>query len=184
LPAYVYVIVIVASIVWAIPFPLFRSRVTGSLSIDRRARWGMLLQCAGYALLWQGPFWTRSPERWQVILAVLLLTTACLIFWTAAKTLGRQLRAEAALHSGHELVRSGLYRFVRHPIYASMLCLVAGTGVLMSSLPFFVAALIVFLTGTEIRMRLEDGLLAAHFGEEFREYQRDVPRLIPRIVKR
>jgi protein-S-isoprenylcysteine O-methyltransferase Ste14 len=179
LPAYAYIIAIAASLAWATPFPLFRSRVKGALTVDRRARWGMLLQCAGYTLLWQGPFWAKSPAIWQTIVATLLLSLACLISWTAMKTLGRQLRVDAALDSGHELVRSGPYRIVRHPIYTSMLCLVTGTGILIATMPFFIAALAAFLTGTEIRMRIEDALLASRFGEEFRHYKAQVPALIP-----
>jgi protein-S-isoprenylcysteine O-methyltransferase Ste14 len=115
------------------------------------------------------------------MVATLLLSLACLLFWTAMKTLGRYLRVDAALDLGHELVRSGPYRFVRHPIYTSMLCLIAGTGVLMATLPFFLAALIVFLFGTEIRMRVEDALLASHFGEQFRRYKVEVPALVPGV---
>ena len=42
---------------------------------------------------------------------------------TGVGALGRQWRIDAGLNSDHELVQSGPYRIVRHPIYTSMLCL-------------------------------------------------------------
>jgi protein-S-isoprenylcysteine O-methyltransferase Ste14 len=40
-------------------------------------------------------------------------------------------------------------------------------------------ALVVFVIGTEIRVRIEDGLLCSRFGNRFQEYQRSVPAYIP-----
>ena len=113
--------------------------------------------------------------------SILLLSIAILMSWTATKTLGRHLRVDAALDPGHELVRSGPYRFVRHPIYTSMLCVTAGTGGLVTTVPLLIVALVVFLIGTEIRIRVEDALLAGRFGEEFRQYRAEVPALVPGV---
>jgi protein-S-isoprenylcysteine O-methyltransferase Ste14 len=43
----------------------------------------------------------------------------------------------------------------------------------------FLAALAVFVIGTEIRVRTEEKLLASHFGEEFTNYKRSTPAYIP-----
>src|ERR1017187_5417350 len=69
------------------------------------------------SLLWQGPFWVRSPEWWRLALSVSLFALACALSWTAARALGRHLRIDASVDSTHEPVRSGPYRLVRHPIY-------------------------------------------------------------------
>jgi hypothetical protein len=42
-------------------------------AIDRRARWGIVLESAGYMLLWIGPFWTREAAAWRVPAAALFL---------------------------------------------------------------------------------------------------------------
>src|ERR1017187_1685631 len=59
------------------------------------------------SLLWQGPFWVRSPEWWRLALSVSLFALACALSWTAARALGRHLRIDASVDSTHELVRSG-----------------------------------------------------------------------------
>ena len=74
---------------------------------------------------------------------------------------------------------SGPYRLVRHPIYTSMLFLLCGTGLMITRLPLLLMATTVFMLGTEIRVRIEDRLLASRFGDRFRPYQRSVPAYIP-----
>jgi protein-S-isoprenylcysteine O-methyltransferase Ste14 len=41
------------------------------------------------------------------------------------------------------------------------------------------ASILLFVIGTEIRVRVEDGLLASRFGEDFRDYRRSTSRYIP-----
>jgi protein-S-isoprenylcysteine O-methyltransferase Ste14 len=124
-------------------------------------------------------FWARSPDPWRIVCAVVFLSLASLLSWTATRALGRHLRFDAALNPDHELVRSGPYRIVRHPIYSSMLCLLLGTGFLITSIPLLLAAVAIFICGTEIRVHVEDGLLASRFGVAFREYQRGISAYIP-----
>jgi len=116
---------------------------------------------------------------WRIGLSVFFLVLADVFGWTAVRALGRQWRIDAALSADHELVRSGPYRIVRHPIYTSMLCLLLGTGFMLTPLPLLLLALILFLVGGEIRVRIEDGLLASRFGGQFLDYQRSVPAYLP-----
>jgi protein-S-isoprenylcysteine O-methyltransferase Ste14 len=83
------------------------------------------------------------------------------------------------LNPDHELVTSGPYKLVRHPIYTSMLFLLAGTGFMITPLPMLLLSTAVFMFGTEIRVRIEDRLLASRFGDRFQEYQHRVPAYIP-----
>jgi protein-S-isoprenylcysteine O-methyltransferase Ste14 len=99
--------------------------------------------------------------------------------WTASIALGRYLRVDAALDTRHELIRSGPYRFIRNPIYSSMLCVLLATALLLTPLWLVLIALAVFLIGTAIRIRAEEKLLAARFGEQFYAYRKSVSRLIP-----
>ena len=59
------------------------------------------------------------------------LAGAVLLFW-ASVLLGRLLIHEAAVREDHALIESGPYRFVRHPIYTSMLSILLGTGFLIT----------------------------------------------------
>jgi protein-S-isoprenylcysteine O-methyltransferase Ste14 len=179
LPAYAYVILIVGFAAWFLPFPLAGWSRKSPQKRDSRWRWGLLLEAAGYVILWQGPFWSRPLPSWRLALSVLFLALASLLSWTSTRALGRYLRFGAAVDEDHQLIRSGPYRVVRHPIYASMLCMFLGMGFMVAPPLHFFAGLIFFIAGTEIRVRVEDRLLADRFGEEFREYRRSTPAYIP-----
>jgi protein-S-isoprenylcysteine O-methyltransferase Ste14 len=179
MPAYAYAVILAGTVLWFTPFVLNRFNFKAPQTVDRRARWGMLLELIAYSLLWQGSFWTRSPRVWQVTMSVLFLGVANLLSWSGARALGRELRLDAAVGKDHELIRSGPYRVVRHPIYASMLCVILGTGLLTAQIWMLLLSIVLFVIGTEIRVRVEDGLLASRFGLEFRDYRSTTPRYIP-----
>jgi protein-S-isoprenylcysteine O-methyltransferase Ste14 len=179
MPAYAYAIVAIGTLAWLAPFGLARRRSEPAKQVDRRARWGILVVAIGYSLLWQNRYWERPLPGWRVGLSVFFLALASLLSWTSTRALGRQWRLDAGLNADHQLVTWGPYRLVRHPIYTSMLCDVLGTGLMVTPLVVLLAAVVVYLAGTEIRVRSEDRLLASRFGEQFREYQRRVPAYIP-----
>ena len=164
---------------WSASFVFSKGAPAAPLKRDRRARWGILLQAVGYSLLWQNRFWERPVMLWRAGVSVLFLILASVFSWTAVRALGRHWRIDAALGADHELVRTGPYRLVRHPIYTSMLYMLLATGLMLTPLPMLLVALAVFIAGTEIRVRVEDALLASHFGQQFRTYQRSVPAFFP-----
>jgi protein-S-isoprenylcysteine O-methyltransferase Ste14 len=179
-PAYAYAILVAGWLLWMTPFALIKRSRNPAKQIDRRARWGVVLAAVASFLLWQGKFWERHPQSWQIALAIFFFALGSLLSWTSTRALGRQWRIDAGLSSDHELIMAGPYRFLRHPIYTSMLCvlLAAGFGV-ATPLPLFLLAIVVFLIGTEIRVRIEDKLLASQFGDTFQRYQQNVPAYIP-----
>jgi len=179
MPAYAYAILAVGWIAWCAPFFLIKRSAQSPQKLNRNARWGIALQMIGFSLLWQGHFWTRSPAAWRVGLSVVFFVFAALLSWSGARTLGRQWRIDAGLNADHELVRTGVYHMVRHTIYTSMLCLLLSTGFLITPLLLFVVAGILFMIGTEIRVRVEDNLLSSRFGEEFQSYRRGVSAYLP-----
>jgi len=93
--------------------------------------------------------------------------------------LGRQFRVNAGLYEDHELVTTGPYAVVRHPIYASLLAILAATLFLLTPWEWAILSLTLFIAGTEIRVHTEDNLLASRFGERFAAYRKQVPAYLP-----
>jgi protein-S-isoprenylcysteine O-methyltransferase Ste14 len=176
---YVYVIFSVGSVLWFLPFAIARRRTETPTRVSPRARWGIVLQAIAYAILWQNNFWERSPATWKVCLAVILFAIATVLVWSAVFRLGRQWRFDAALVSDHQLVTTGVYGIVRHPIYTSFFSFFVATGLLVTPLWILAIASLIFLIGTEIRVRVEDNLLASQFGPHFDDYTRKVPAYLP-----
>jgi protein-S-isoprenylcysteine O-methyltransferase Ste14 len=179
MPAYAYAILLAGVVVWFTPFVLAHRRVTTASTVDRRSRWGVLLQFAAFSLLWQGHFWTRPLPLWRTFVSIVLFAVAAILSWTSSSALGSHLRVDTALGSEHHLVRSGPYALVRNPIYTSMLCVLCATAVVIAPCQLFLVSLVLFVVGTEIRVRTEERLLASRFGEEFQMYKRNVAAYFP-----
>ena len=179
MPIYTYAILLAGFAAWFTPFVIAHRKVTSANTVDKRSRWGVLLQFSAFTLLWQGHFWTRQLLPWRVVICVVLFGLAILLSWTSSSALGRHLRVDAALGAEHQLIRSGPYGVVRNPIYTSMLLVLCATAVAVTTWPLFAASLVLFVIGTEIRVRTEERLLAARFGEEFQSYKQRVSAYIP-----
>jgi protein-S-isoprenylcysteine O-methyltransferase Ste14 len=149
--------------------------------VDRRARIGVALQSLAYWLLFFQPFWRSRPDALRLGAEAIFIVLGCLLSSSALRNLGKQWRVDAGLNQDHELVRSGPYRIVRHPIYLSMLCMLIATGCALAPLTFLAASVLIFLVGTEIRVRIEDSLLASRFGQDFRGYTDAVSAYVPFI---
>ena len=123
-----------------------------------------------------------SPAAIAGALAVLLLMGGSLyLFAASSSALGKNWSFEARMRADHQLIRSGPYARVRHPIYLGMLLFLFGLAVALGHWLQLVVAVPLFLVGTSIRTKLEDRLLEDQFGKEFEDYARTTPPLIPRI---
>jgi len=80
----------------------------------------------------------------------------------------------------HDLITSGCYRWVRHPIYSGSLLALAGAFLVFRS-QVVLLALPVYMVGTLWRIADEERLLAEAFGQEYERYQARTWRLLPFI---
>jgi protein-S-isoprenylcysteine O-methyltransferase len=97
------------------------------------------------------------------------------------RTLGKQWALAARLVEDHKLITEGPYGFVRNPIYTGMLGMLVATGLAMEHWVALDFAVVLFAVGLVIRVRSEEKLLRAAFGEEFEEYAKRVPAVLPGI---
>jgi len=116
------------------------------------------------------------------VLAAGLMAVSIWLACAAVTALGEQWSLAARLIEGHELITSGPYALVRHPIYTAMLGMIVGSALAVSRWQDLVPAVAVFLLGTALRVHSEERLLAAEFGEAYRAYAHAVPALIPRAA--
>lgn len=150
---------------------------------------GVSLQGLSYAIVWtmHRPFFSPIFRVNRVVEILLAAATAIIAFgsvWivtSAVHTLGKEWSVTARLVEGHELATRGVYRFIRHPIYSGMLGMLLATGLAISSWISLLVAVLVFLIGTNIRVRIEERLLLEEFGPRFEEYRKQVAALIPGV---
>jgi protein-S-isoprenylcysteine O-methyltransferase Ste14 len=168
--------------VWWYPFVFRAPRVQKrpSITVSGPTRIGLLFEALSYAVAFFVQLPAAEIRGWPWLVAAALLgIVGILIFWTAIQHLGRQFRINAGLYEDHQLVRSGPYSVVRHPIYASMLAMLLATMLVLTPWAFWPLALALFVAGTEIRVRSEEALLASRFGAAFEEYRRSTSAYIP-----
>ena len=114
----------------------------------------------------------------QQIGAILCVVGVAFAVWARAH-LGKNWNREPSIQEKHELVTSGPYQFVRHPIYTGILLMYIGTS--------FVAGLIwlvifIFLSYKFIqRIRVEEGYMMQLFPQAYPEYKKRTKALIPFI---
>jgi protein-S-isoprenylcysteine O-methyltransferase Ste14 len=168
-------------LVWCY-IPLFRAphnQKRPSITVRGRTLLGLLFEMSAYFVA----VWFREPAAavsWpRLLISALAAPFGVVVMWTAVAHLGRQFRINAGLYADHELVRTGPYAVIRHPIYASMLAMLVATSMLWTEWPWMLAAFGLFVTGTEIRVRTEDDLLASRFGDRFTAYRRQVAAYVP-----
>src|SRR5262249_34755824 len=145
-------------------------------------------QAISYALVWSVRRAMFTPIVSNKTLGVALSFVAIIIavgsvilVMLAVKTLGKEWSVTARLVEGHKLATVGPYEFVRHPIYIGMFGMLIATGIALSHWAALCLAIVLFLAGTIIRIRSEEELLRAEFGEEFENYARRAPALIPGV---
>lgn len=112
----------------------------------------------------------------------LALTIGGLAFAVWARLyIGSNWSASAQVKAEHELVRTGPYHFVRHPIYTGMLAAFFGCGLAIDEWRGLVAFLIV-LAAFWYKLKLEERWMIETFGDDYRDYRRHARALIPGIL--
>ena len=117
-----------------------------------------------------------EPLRW-VGLALVLLGIAFAL-WAIA-TLGRHYDLELEIHRDHELIRTGPYRFVRHPLYTGLGLHFVGACLATGNLLLIAGTLLVTFPALYLRAKTEERLLRERFGPAYDTYAREVGMLVP-----
>lgn len=126
-----------------------------------------------------------SMQITMLIVGALLYFPGMLFLLWARRTLGKNYFVStgfgAQLFKGHQLITSGPYAIVRHPMYAGLILAAVG------SLLIYATWTTVYFTGFAplmfVRARREETVLSAEFGEQWQEYCRWVPMFLPRFRK-
>ena len=121
------------------------------------------------------------PEPWLLGVSLLLLVAGLAIRWTAILTLGRFFSTSVAIQQDHRLVRTGLFRLVRHPSYSGLLLLFLGMALSFGNWLSFAVIVLPFLAALLHRIRLEESSLVEALGQDYVEYCRSTKRLLPGI---
>jgi protein-S-isoprenylcysteine O-methyltransferase Ste14 len=110
-----------------------------------------------------------------------LMTLAVWLFWRSHADLGRNWSPSLQLREGHTLVTEGVYRHVRHPMYASEWLWGIAQALLLHNWVAGLAGLALFTPLYVVRVPREEQMMLDRFGEEYRAYMDRTGRVFPRL---
>jgi len=153
---------------------------------DRRSKAGLLLAftlvvSAAFADAGRGPLLALTPPaaRAALIAGGILFVLGSAIRQWAIHALGGYFTDRARIVDGHRLIRTGPYRWVRHPAYAGLALVFVGLPVALASVVGLVCCALLLPLALRFRLRVEEAQLAAHFGAEWDAYAQRTPRFVP-----
>ena len=125
-------------------------------------------------------YWLPTWTGW---VGAVVFAAAVWLLWRTHADIGRNWSSTLQVGEGHTLITQGVYRHIRHPMYAAhwlwafaqVLLLhnwIAGPALLVSFLPLYI-----------LRVPREEQMMIDHFGDEYRAYIKRTGRVVPRPFK-
>ena len=96
----------------------------------------------------------------------------------AREHLGSNWSRSVTIKEGHELIASGPYSVVRHPIYTGILAGFLGTAIALSQVRGFIVFLLIFFI-LWVKLRMEEQWMRSQFGETYATYAHQTAALVP-----
>jgi protein-S-isoprenylcysteine O-methyltransferase Ste14 len=113
-----------------------------------------------------------------------VMVAALWLFWRSHADLGKNWSYSLELHEGHGLVTHGVYRRIRHPMYAAIFLFGLAQGLLLDNWLAGWSAIATFVPLYVVRVPREERMMAEHFGDQYRAYLERTPRIVPRAGTR
>ena len=123
----------------------------------------------------------RYPFTWDAITSAALAMMCAGLFlrvW-AVLTLGRYFTWFITVYDDHKVIRTGPFRFIRHPAYCGALLLFVGTLLFVHAWIGAALSLVFQLFAYVRRIRYEEAMMIERLGEPYRTYTREVRALVP-----
>jgi len=160
-----------------------RNIAPASSSESRASRWlHLILTSAAQLLIFLPVHGLRQrylPASAVVTATGLTLNALGLVLavW-ARRCLGRYWSGKITIKVDHQLIRSGPYRLIRHPIYTALLGLYLGTAIVSGELHALIGLALVIIAYLR-KIRLEEANLMRAFGADYRGYRSETWALLP-----
>jgi protein-S-isoprenylcysteine O-methyltransferase Ste14 len=124
----------------------------------------------------------RLPA-WTPWCGTICLLAALWLFWRSHADLGRNWSVTLEMRKGHQLITDGVYRTVRHPMYASIWLFNIAQALLLQNWLAGWSLFLAFGVLYFVRVSREEQMMIDSFGEEYRAYMKRTGRLFPRTFQ-
>lgn len=117
----------------------------------------------------------------MVMAGAILFVASLWLFRRSHKDLGRQWSASLEIREEHRVVRNGVYRMIRHPMYASFWLWALAQAFLLPNLVGALSGLLFVGVLFFARVRHEEQMLLEALGDDYRVYMAETKRIVPGI---
>ena len=118
-------------------------------------------------------------SNWILAIGTGFLIVGGILLLGARLQIGKFGGSRIAIEEKHQLITTGMYRYIRHPIYLGFLLLFFGYSFALGSIIATGGISLAFFLLFKSRMKMEENLLLASFGEEYLAYLKRTKRLFP-----
>ena len=145
--------------------------------------WAVIFTSMTVGLSWTDmrTFGNVPGVHWMIWFALALFVFGFALRWIAIFSLGKSFSSNVAIHSTQTVVKSGLYRWMRHPSYTGLILIFVATGLRTRNWVAFLIITVPTIAAVLYRIHVEETALREHFGEEYIAYSRETRRLIPGV---
>ncbi len=110
-----------------------------------------------------------------------IMLAALWLFWRSHSDLGLNWSAFLEMRKDHQLIRQGVYRSIRHPMYVAIFLFGVAQALMLQNWVAGLSGLVTFVPLYFVRTPREERMMREWFGEEYQDYVRQTGRIIPRL---
>ena len=160
----------------------------GTIAGQQQMRWSFYAFFVLHSLIMAGALveflLSDRTLKWPVTAAGLVLYGASLVVRNVAiRALGRFWSLQIEIRKEHQLVREGIYNYIRHPAYLAITLEVLSIPMTVNAWWTMAFAAVTYVPLLVYRLRVEEDALVEKFGDSYRAYQREVGALWPRSFR-
>lgn len=186
----IYLLIAAIALLFIITFILLTKDIfrTGTVKIhkvkikEKESLWAVLVFITLCLFVIIGEFIKNRPATSiYSYIGIAILFIGGLIRIYSRKELDRFFSFEVLIQKDHKLIKTGIYQYVRHPMYLGTSLILTGLALALSS---FYGILILIIFGIPVllyRISAEEGLLIKEFGKEYLDYAEKTKKIIPYI---
>jgi len=125
--------------------------------------------------------WFAKPFSFLQLASWILLILSIYVVITGYLLLKKEGKPDSNFENTSLLVKSGIYRYIRHPLYFSIFLL--GTGIMLKDpAPLQLILAVINLIAVYFTARIEEHEMIVKFGDEYKSYMKDTKMFIPFIL--
>ena len=122
-----------------------------------------------------------SLPGWLAWVGAILFAAASPLLWKTHQDLGQNWTPTLGLREAHILITTGIFKYVRHPMYAAHLLWAIAQPMLLHNWIAGFSLLIVTIPQFLLRIGDEEAMMLDKFGDEYKQYMQKTGRFFPKL---